>query len=185
VKRGTALGRCLRQALRGAFCGAVVELMGVCSMGGVGGGLSLLSALERAPLTCIFRELLPAQGGFQAGYFGGLPSLPRVCCLLPSLPCGCSLLPSLVCAVSCLPSLVGALFCLPSCVLSLAFPPCVCCLLPSLPCGCCLLPSLLVCAVSCLFSLLGAVSCLFSLVCAVCDLLRFFVMYHHAVQGGD
>eukprot|EP00884_Botryococcus_braunii_P013806 jgi/Botrbrau1/22426/Bobra.0091s0028.1 len=48
----------------------VVELTGVCTTGGVGGGLALLSALERSRLTCIFRDMLPAQGGFQAAYFG-------------------------------------------------------------------------------------------------------------------
>lgn len=46
------------------------HICGVCTIGGWEGGLALLSKLERSPLTKIMLRGLPAQGGFEAAYYG-------------------------------------------------------------------------------------------------------------------
>ncbi len=46
------------------------HICGVCTIGGWEGGLALLSNLERSPLTKIMLRGLPAQGGFEAAYYG-------------------------------------------------------------------------------------------------------------------
>lgn len=56
------------------------HLCGVCTIPGWQGGLALLSNLERSPMARVLLRGLPAQGGFEAAYFGG-----SCCPLLTSL----------------------------------------------------------------------------------------------------
>lgn len=46
-------------------------MCGVCTIPGWQGGLALLSNLERSPMASIMLRGLPAQGGFEAAYYGG------------------------------------------------------------------------------------------------------------------
>ena len=51
-------------------CDAGCHLCGVCTISGWQGGLALLSNLERSPMVRIMLRGLPAQGGFEAAYYG-------------------------------------------------------------------------------------------------------------------
>ena len=63
------------------------QVCGVCTSGGWQGGLALLSNLERSPLTRIMLRGLPAQGGFEAAYYGMCNAISTcstlyvICCL--------------------------------------------------------------------------------------------------------
>ena len=46
------------------------HMCGVCTIPGWQGGLALLSNLERSPMDRIMLRGLPAQGGFEAAYYG-------------------------------------------------------------------------------------------------------------------
>ena len=46
------------------------HLCGVCTIPGWQGGLALLSNLERSPMARVLLRGLPAQGGFEAAYYG-------------------------------------------------------------------------------------------------------------------
>ena len=46
------------------------QMCGVCTISGWEGGLALLSNLERSPLSKVLLRGLPAQGGFEAAYYG-------------------------------------------------------------------------------------------------------------------
>lgn len=50
--------------------GAGCHLCGVCTIPGWQGGLALLSNLERSPMARVLLRGLPAQGGFEAAYYG-------------------------------------------------------------------------------------------------------------------
>ena len=52
--------------------GAGAELTGVCRNRGAVGGLHALTALEGGPLTRVYLQPMPAQGGFHAAFAGEL-----------------------------------------------------------------------------------------------------------------
>lgn len=53
-----------------AAAAAGCHMCGVCTIPGWQGGLALLSNLERSPMARIMLRGLPAQGGFEAAYYG-------------------------------------------------------------------------------------------------------------------